>query len=75
MAEEALTRRKDEEDCPKCPSGARLDGNICRHGDTSYGVFVLILSFAEFNVPKFKQISGSLKGIWCSKSYTCGGAT
>ena len=23
--------------------------------------FVLILSFAEFNVPKFKQISGSLK--------------
>ena len=38
-----------------------MDGDICRHGDSSYGFFVLILSFAEFNVPKFKQISGSLK--------------
>ena len=26
--------------------------------------FVLILSFAEFNVPKFKQISGSLKNAF-----------
>ena len=45
------------------PTGgcACLDGDICRHGDPSYGFFVLILSFAEFNVPKFKQISGSLK--------------
>ena len=26
--------------------------------------FVLILSFAEFNVPKFKQISGSMKNAF-----------
>ena len=26
--------------------------------------FVLILSFAEFNVPKFKQISGSLRNAF-----------
>ena len=41
-----------------CPG---LDGDICRYGYSVDGVFVLILSFAEFNVPKFKQISGSLK--------------
>ena len=31
---------------------------------TFNGIFVLILSFAEFNVPKFKQISGSLKNAF-----------
>ena len=41
-----------------------MDGNFCRHGNTINGFFVLILSFAEFNVPKFKQISGSLKNAF-----------
>jgi hypothetical protein len=42
MAEEALDdEEQDAEDCPKCPPArcAGLDGNICRHGDTTYGVF------------------------------------
>ena len=45
------------------PTGGRacVDGDICRHGDTSYGFFRSYSIFAEFNVPKFKQISGSLK--------------
>ena len=44
------------------PTGGRacVDGDICRHGDSSYG-FRSHTIFAEFNVPKFKQISGSLK--------------
>ena len=29
-----------------------------------HGFFVLILSFAEFNVPKFKQITGSLNNAF-----------
>ena len=34
--------------------------------------FVLILSFAEFNVPKFKQISGSMKNAFgIQRSCTC----
>ena len=42
--------------------GPSLDGNFRGHGNFAHGIFfVLILSFAEFNVPKFKQISGSLK--------------
>ncbi|GIR95898.1 MAG: hypothetical protein CM15mP98_08680 [Paracoccaceae bacterium] len=41
-----------------------MDGYFRRHGNTTNGFFVLILSFAEFNVPKFKQISGSLKNAF-----------
>jgi flagellar motor protein MotB len=38
--------------------------------------FVLILSFAEFNVPKFKQISGSLREAFgVAESGSCCGAT
>ena len=37
-----------------------MDGDLRRHGYPSYGVFVLILSFANVNVPKFEQVSGSL---------------
>ena len=42
-----------------------LDGYFCRHGHTSNGLLCFdFLSFAEFNVPKFKQISGSLKNAF-----------
>ena len=41
---------EEEQECPKCPPPGAF--------------FVLILSFAEFNVPKFKQISGSLKNAF-----------
>ena len=64
MAEEALDdEEKDEEECPKCPpTGAPAwMATFADMATLLMAFFVLILSFAEFNVPKFKQISGSLK--------------
>ena len=64
MAEEALDdEEQDAEDCPKCPpSGAPAwMATFADMATLLMAFFVLILSFAEFNVPKFKQISGSLK--------------
>ena len=72
MAEEALTRKNGRRRMPKMSTaGSSADGDICRHGDPIMAFFVLILSFAEFNVPKFKQISGSLKEHLESKSCAC----
>ena len=39
----------------------RMDGNFCRYGDFADGFFVLILSFAHVNVPKYKEVSGSMR--------------
>ena len=64
MAEEALDdEEKDEEDCPKCPpvGAPAWMATFADMATLLMAFFVLILSFAEFNVPKFKQISGSLK--------------
>ena len=63
MAEEILYEEQDEEECPKCPpSGAPAwMATFADMATLLMAFFVLILSFAEFNVPKFKQISGSLK--------------
>ncbi|MDB3860029.1 OmpA family protein [Paracoccaceae bacterium] len=64
MAEEALDdEEQDAEDCPKCPpQGAPAwMATFADMATLLMAFFVLILSFAEFNVPKFKQISGSLK--------------
>jgi len=63
MAEEILDEEQDEEECPKCPP-AGAPAWMATFADMAtllMAFFVLILSFAEFNVPKFKQISGSLK--------------
>ena len=63
MAEEVLEEAQDEEECPKCPP-AGAPAWMATFADMAtllMAFFVLILSFAEFNVPKFKQISGSLK--------------
>ena len=64
MAEEALDDEENsEEECPKCPP-AGAPAWMATFADMAtllMAFFVLILSFAEFNVPKFKQISGSLK--------------
>ena len=63
MAEEILEEQQDEEECPKCPP-AGAPAWMATFADMAtllMAFFVLILSFAEFNVPKFKQISGSLK--------------
>ena len=54
---------EEEEECPKCPP-AGAPAWMATFADMAtllMAFFVLILSFAEFNVPKFKQISGSLK--------------
>ena len=58
-----------EEGCPECkkcpPVGA--PAWMATFADMAIllmAFFVLILSFAEFNVPKFKQISGSLKNAF-----------
>jgi chemotaxis protein MotB len=63
MAEEILDEEREEQDCPKCPP-AGAPAWMATFADMAtllMAFFVLILSFAEFNVPKFKQISGSLK--------------
>ena len=63
MAEEVLDEEQEEQECPKCPP-AGAPAWMATFADMAtllMAFFVLILSFAEFNVPKFKQISGSLK--------------
>jgi chemotaxis protein MotB len=64
MAEEALKEEEEQEqECPKCPpKGAPAwMATFADMATLLMAFFVLILSFAEFNVPKFKQISGSLR--------------
>ena len=41
-----------------------MDGHICRHGHIANGILCVDFVFAEFNVPKFKQISGSLRNAF-----------
>ena len=63
MAEEVLEEEQEEEECPKGPP-AGAPAWMATFADMAtllMAFFVLILSFAEFNVPKFKQISGSLR--------------
>ena len=63
MAEESELEDESEEECPKCPpKGAPAwMATFADMATLLMAFFVLILSFAEMNVPKFKQISGSLK--------------
>ena len=67
MAEAQVeTSEEEEEECPKCPP-AGAPAWMATFADMAtllMAFFVLILSFAEFNVPKFKQISGSLKNAF-----------
>ena len=68
MAEAQVIENDDEEEeeCPKCPpQGAPAwMATFADMATLLMAFFVLILSFAEFNVPKFKQISGSLKNAF-----------
>ena len=63
MAEEELQEEAEEEECPKCPpvGAPAWMSTFADMATLLMAFFVLILSFADFNVPKFKQISGSLK--------------
>ena len=56
----------EEEECPKCPpvGAPAWMATFADMATLLMAFFVLILSFAEFNVPKFKQISGSMKNAF-----------
>ncbi len=57
---------EEEHECPECPpKGAPAwMATFADMATLLMAFFVLILSFAEFNVPKFKQISGSMKNAF-----------
>jgi chemotaxis protein MotB len=67
VADEDLLEEEAElpADCPKCKKFAPpWMTTFADMATLLMAFFVLILSFAEFNVPKFKQISGSLKNAF-----------
>ena len=71
MAEEKAENQEasteeEEHECPECPpKGAPAwMATFADMATLLMAFFVLILSFAEFNVPKFKQISGSMKNAF-----------
>jgi chemotaxis protein MotB len=65
-AEEVEVEEEEQEECPKCPpvGAPAWMATFADMATLLMAFFVLILSFAEFNVPKFKQISGSLKNAF-----------
>lgn len=65
-AEAEIEEEQEEEECPKCPpvGAPAWMATFADMATLLMAFFVLILSFAEFNVPKFKQISGSLKNAF-----------
>ena len=64
-AQVETSEEEEEEECPKCVKGAPAwMATFADMATLLMAFFVLILSFAEFNVPKFKQISGSLKNAF-----------
>ena len=60
------TSEEEEHECEQCPpKGAPAwMATFADMATLLMAFFVLILSFAEFNVPKFKQISGSMKNAF-----------
>lgn len=65
-ADEIEQEEEEQEECPKCPpvGAPAWMATFADMATLLMAFFVLILSFAEFNVPKFKQISGSLKNAF-----------
>jgi len=54
-----------ESDCPPCKSGAPAwMATFADMATLLMAFFVLILSFAEMNVPRFKEVSGSMKNAF-----------
>ena len=54
-----------EPDCPECKSGAPAwMATFADMATLLMAFFVLILSFAHMNVPKFKNVSGSMKSTF-----------
>ena len=60
------TEESEEEECPKCPpvGAPAWMATFADMATLLMAFFVLILAFAEFNTPKFKQISGSLQNAF-----------
>ena len=65
-AEEQEVVEEEDEECPKCPpvGAPAWMATFADMATLLMAFFVLILSFAEFNVPKFKQISGSMRNAF-----------
>ena len=65
-AEEQEVVEEEDEECPKCPpvGAPAWMATFADMATLLIAFFVLILSFAEFNVPKFKQISGSMRNAF-----------
>ena len=65
-AENETEVEEEEEECPKCPpvGAPAWMATFADMATLLMAFFVLILSFAEFNVPKFKQIAGELKNAF-----------
>jgi chemotaxis protein MotB len=63
MAEEVAAECEECEECPKCPpvGAPAWMATFADMATLLMAFFVLILSFAEMNVPKFKTIQGSMK--------------
>lgn len=63
MTEEVEVEDEQDEECPKCPpvGAPAWMATFADLATLLMAFFVLLLSFAEMSVPKFKQISGSLK--------------
>ena len=61
-----VEEESEEQDCPKCPpvGAPAWMATFADMATLLMAFFVLILSFAEFNTPKFKQISGSLNNAF-----------
>ena len=62
----AAVEEPEEEECPKCPppGAPAWMATFADMATLLMAFFVLILSFAELNTPKFKQISGSLQNAF-----------
>ena len=65
-AAEEQEEEEEEEKCPECekcpdPGAPAWMATFADMATLLMAFFVLILSFAEMNVPKFKQISGSMR--------------
>ena len=63
MADETASECEECEECPKCPpvGAPAWMATFADMATLLMAFFVLILSFAEMNVPKFKTIQGSMK--------------
>ena len=71
--EEEEDEKEEEagEDCPACNKGAPAwMATFADMATLLMAFFVLILSFAQVNVPKYKEVAGSMRSAFGAVSYT-----